>query len=215
MGNPFGGKKNTLMRLTCEARSHRSWFLCNAPSAVWSKSPALCMGSPTPGLSQYRSETSEHCQTRFITHKLKHTAKQWWKKVAVLHRSGSLPSVCGGSLRKLPHCCGFPGGESPARRPCLGPSGCFPLPAAPSLQCPPPAGGKTSNRKLPSTVSIRMMIENFKITAKWGENPTMAFKFTRTVSCFHKRNWCNFRWPAGGVQTQLLNWYSNNPLQIK
>lgn len=145
--------------LTCEAISHRSWPLCSVPSAAWSKSGALCKGSPTPTRSQYTSEPKilEHIQVCFTTP----TEMFWniWRKLASLHRWGFLWSACGGSLWRLPRCCSFPARQSPAPPPCPGQSGHSPSPGALFPQYPPPAGRQSGRNiterhknEAPSTV---------------------------------------------------------------
>lgn len=62
------------------------------------------------------------------------------KKIASLRRWGFLWSVSGGSLWRLPHCCNFPAGQSPAPRPCPGRLRRSPSPGALFLQHPPPVG---------------------------------------------------------------------------
>lgn len=139
-----GGKniRVCVNELTCVEISHRSWPLGSAPSAVWSKSPALCKGSLTPAQSQCMSEPKHENNT----FKLPHTncacfAKIIWRKLASLHRRGFPWSAGGGSLWTPPHCCGSPARQSPAPQLCPGPSVRSPSPAALSPQYPLPAGG--------------------------------------------------------------------------
>lgn len=126
--------------LTCEVISHRSWPLCSVPSAAWSKSPALCKGSPTPTLSQCTSEPKHENTFKYVSTPSNMFWKKWRKKIASLRRWGFLWSVSGGSLWRLPHCCNFPAGQSPAPRPCPGRLRRSPSPGALFLQHPPPVG---------------------------------------------------------------------------
>lgn len=133
-------------KLTCEAISHKSWSLCNAPSAVWSKSPALCTGSPSPASSQCLSEPKYYDTFKYAeSHQLSQAVTLSWKKVASLHRWGFLWSVSGGSLWRRPHYWGSPAGQSPAPRPCPGLSGHSPSPDVLFLQNLPPEQNKTGS----------------------------------------------------------------------
>lgn len=135
-------------QLTCAVISHRSWPLGSAPSAVWSKSPALCKGSLTPAQSQCMSEPKHENNT----FKLPYTncacfAKIIWRELASLHRWDFPWSGGGGSLWKLPRCCGSPARQSPARPPCPGPSVRSPSPGALSPQYPLPGERKVEKMK--------------------------------------------------------------------
>lgn len=83
--------------------------------------------------------------TRTYLQRYKHVCENHTSSRAMLflHRWDSLRSAAAGFLWKLLHCCNFPAGQSPALRPCRGPSARSPSPGAPSLLCPPPAAWGT------------------------------------------------------------------------
>lgn len=122
-----------------------------------------------------------------------------WRKLASLHRWGFLWSVSGGSLWRLPHCWGLPARQSPALRPCPGPSGRSPSPGALFLQYPPPAG---RNRRRNVTERYRN-----ETAAQWSSTAGRRFLFLLVTFSYTVVTHC---WPPGGAQSHPTSsevWY--------